>query len=208
MTGRRSRRREAAAPTTDSIVKQLLHSAVIAQLDRDPAVGWAKARSAVPTVYRHACNGGHASLCPPYGPDCVACARKDAERHTCSRSRRAMSARVLPNGPPRKQRVQGKPGAQRTHSLVCKVKGIRVVHYRSAETTGLPCAMVYGLLRDLPGETELFCHRHRRNARSIRQLGTCVGAPEPHGFAVRNVRRSSDNAIASTTSRLAFRDDA
>jgi len=25
--------------------------------------------------------------------------------------------------------------------------------------TGIPCAMVYDLFRDLPGETGLFCHR-------------------------------------------------
>ena len=52
--------------------------------------------------------------------------------------------------------------------------------------SGLPCAMVYGLFRDLPGETGLFCHRHRRDAKKHRrQLSTYVGAPGPHGFAVR-----------------------
>jgi hypothetical protein len=30
--------------------------------------------------------------------------------------------------------------------------------------SGLPCAMVYGLLRALPGETWLACHRHPQEA--------------------------------------------
>ena len=34
----------------------------------------------------------------------------------------------------------------------------------SAGTPGLPCAMVLRLIRGLPGETGLCCHRHRRDA--------------------------------------------
>ena len=33
-------------------------------------------------------------------------------------------------------------------------------HHRYSRVTGIPCAMVYGLYRDLPGETELRCLRH------------------------------------------------
>jgi len=40
-----------------------------------------------------------------------------------------------------------------------------------------------------------------------RQLDTCVGAPGPHGFAVRENRCSSVSTFASIASRLAFRDD-
>ena len=39
------------------------------------------------------------------------------------------------------------------------------------------------------------------------QLGTCVGAPGPHDFAVRIKRCSSVSAFASIASRSTFRDD-
>jgi hypothetical protein len=42
------------------------------------------------------------------------------------------------------------PGAQRTRSLACNKKHARC-DYRYAETSGIPCAMVYGLCRALPG---------------------------------------------------------
>src|SRR5215475_11911586 len=50
------------------------------------------------------------------------------------------------------------------------------------DTSGLPCAMVLRLIRDLPGETGLCCHR--RPASSAK-LSTSIGAPGPHDFAVR-----------------------
>jgi hypothetical protein len=34
--------------------------------------------------------------------------------------------------------------------------------------------------------TMLFCHRHPRDAKHHRDLSACVGAPEPHDFAVRS----------------------
>jgi hypothetical protein len=42
---------------------------------------------------------------------------------------------------------------------------------------------------------------------SFRSLGASVGAPGPRDFVVREARRSSFGALASTASRLAFRDD-
>ena len=73
--------------------------------------------------------------------------------------------------------------------------------------TGLPCAVVYGLLRTLPGEPAC-CHRHRRRCvEHRRQLGACMGAPGPHDFAVRKRCRSSIGTSASTATRLACRDD-
>jgi hypothetical protein len=38
--------------------------------------------------------------------------------------------------------------------------------------SGLPCAMVYGLFRALPGETRLVCHRRQRDTKYHRQLDT------------------------------------
>jgi hypothetical protein len=56
-----------------------------------------------------------------------------------------------------------------------------------AGTPGLPCAMVLRLIRVLPGETGLCCHRRRRDAKHHRQFSTCIGAPGPHDFAVRDM---------------------
>ena len=55
--------------------------------------------------------------------------------------------------------------------------------------------------------TGLSCHHHRRDAKHHRQLDASVGAPGPHGFAVRDMCRSSSGTFASTASRLTFRDD-
>ena len=52
---------------------------------------------------------------------------------------------------------------------------------------GIPCTMVYGLFRALPGD-RLCCHRRLR---VTRRLDASIGAPGPHGFAVRKRRRSS-----------------
>src|SRR4029077_3116671 len=57
--------------------------------------------------------------------------------------------------PKENQRAQGRPGAQCTRSLVCKVVSTRVRNHGFAETSGLPCAMVYGLFRALPGDRVL-----------------------------------------------------
>ena len=72
--------------------------------------------------------------------------------------------------------------------------------------SGLPCAMVYGLYRALPGETWLACHRRQRDAKHHRQLDTSH-------WGVRTTRlrrplqpRSSVAAFASTASHRAFRD--
>jgi hypothetical protein len=52
-------------------------------------------------------------------------------------------------------------------------------------SSGLPCAMAYGLYALSP-VTMLFCHRHPRDAESIfANLSACIGAPRPHDFAVR-----------------------
>ena len=50
--------------------------------------------------------------------------------------------------------------------------------------------------------TGLSCHHRRRD--TSRQLDASVGAPGPHGFAVRRPRRSSFATPASTASHRAF----
>ena len=47
--------------------------------------------------------------------------------------------------------------------------------------------MGYGLLRALPGETRLVCHRLRNAHRAIRET-PATGASGPHDFTVRYLR--------------------
>jgi hypothetical protein len=77
-----------------------------------------------------------------------------------------------------------------------------------AVTTGLPCAVGYGLYA-LSSVNHPVCHRHRHDALGIvANLAPDLGAPGPHDFAVRKGRRSSVSAFASTAFRSTFRDDA
>ena len=77
----------------------------------------------------------------------------------------ALSRRDAPelfkNFCPRKHRgPQGKPGARRTHSLVCEIKQ-HTSKYTTGlpETPGLPCAMVLTVSFVLSPVTGLDCHR-------------------------------------------------
>ena len=55
----------------------------------------------------------------------------------------------------------------------------------SAAFAGIPRAMVYDLFRVLPGETGLVV---TVASRRFEKLGTCIGAPGPHDFAVRETK--------------------
>jgi len=58
--------------------------------------------------------------------------------------------------PLKRQRAQGKPGASNAPAASRpNKKRTRASHYRSAETSGLPCATVYDFLRALPGVHDL-----------------------------------------------------
>src|SRR5450432_3547212 len=50
-------------------------------------------------------------------------------------------------------------------------------------SSGLPCAMVLRLIRDLPGDHAWLPPSSRRM--SPARLSACIGAPGPHDFAVR-----------------------
>jgi hypothetical protein len=79
------------------------------------------------------------------------------------------------------------PGAAAgTHGLACEGKEhTSIVTTGESRITGIPCAMVLTVSFVLSPGTGLYCPRHRRDAKHRRQLGASVGAPEPHGFAVR-----------------------
>src|SRR6185437_7067154 len=120
-------------------------------------------------------------------------------------SRGAMAPEVLQTRPLKSSRAQGKPGAQRTHSLACEMKKAHEqVTTGPPKRSGLPCAMVYGLFCALPGVHDLLVTVARAVRKHCHELGTSLGVPEPHSFAVRIKRCSSVSAFASTASHPAF----
>ncbi len=115
-------------------------------------------------------------------------ARDDSEffarpvSHTSAFSRHDLSELCISFRPPSEQRAQGKPGADRTHgSRATKSSGGRTTGVTG--DSGFPCAMVLRLIRALPGETGLSCHRPRKTqsrlARGHRPLGrqACTTSP-------------------------------
>src|SRR5690242_13276627 len=78
----------------------------------------------------------------------------------------------------RESRMLAAPAASRT-----KVESTRVSHYRYAEQSGLPCTMVFRLIRDLLGEPGFLATVARRFVTC--ELDLSVGRSGPHDFAVR-----------------------
>ncbi len=116
--------------------------------------------------------------------------------HT-SASSRAHSARVLHQScPPRKQRAQGRPGAQHAPMARVQKKMHAAVTTGVAGSSGLPCAMVLTVSFVLFPVTGLSCHRRPADLaprqpgwallRELSNLSASVGAPEPHDFSVRD----------------------
>jgi hypothetical protein len=70
---------------------------------------------------------------------------------------------------------------------------------------GFPCAVVYGLLRALPGDRACLPPSPSRSL--LREsLNASVGAPGPHDFAVREIGVRLSPSPASTASRRNVRD--
>jgi hypothetical protein len=87
----------------------------------------------------------------------------------------------------------GKTGC-RPHPWPASRKKAGGENHRFSRTSGLPCAMGYGLYVIFPG-TGLFCPRHLAD-RTPARLGLGVGRPGPHDFAVR-----ADDARPASSSR-------
>src|ERR1700753_189019 len=82
------------------------------------------------------------------------------------------------------KRAQGTPGAD-THPRSC-VQWVEKSARKWSQvrrTTGIPCAMVYGLWRALPGVPGSLAPGVRKII--FRELDLSVGRPGPHAFAVR-----------------------
>jgi hypothetical protein len=108
-----------------------------------------------------------------------------AMTRTSERILAALFARVVyHHHPPKIQRAQGRPGDRCTRGpRAGKIARRARDHRYRRRHSGLPCAVVYGLLRALLGEpafaTVIFAHH------LARELSACMGAPGPHDFAVR-----------------------
>jgi hypothetical protein len=116
----------------------------------------------------------------------------DACTATASRSRRGfrasfaltsrpllMEGAVLPPGG-----EQGMPGARRARSLACKGRKHASKSPRSRRKhPAFPAQWFYGLFRALPGDRALLPPSPVKIA--SHRLDASVGAPGPHGFAVR-----------------------
>jgi len=86
---------------------------------------------------------------------------------------------------PEDERAQGTPDAGRTRRAL-RAKEMHFAHAgnnRAAETTGVPCAMVLRLIRDLLGVPGLLAAVACRLV--TRRLDPSVGGSGPHDFAVR-----------------------
>src|SRR5271166_787569 len=106
-------------------------------------------------------------------------------------------------GPLERQRAQGRPGGRCTRGP--RAKNICA----SALTTGTggnnrpSLRSGLRLIRALPGEPSRLPPSPRRSSHP-RNLAPDLGAPGPHDFAVRKVRRSSVSASTSTAFRSTF----
>jgi hypothetical protein len=88
------------------------------------------------------------------------------------------------NHPHRRKRAQGTPGDGLTHGPPATKKAGGVTT-GSARSTGIPCAMVYGLYEISPVSQALLPPSPARRGTRLRELSASVGAPGPHDFAVR-----------------------
>ena len=121
-------------------------------------------------------------------------------RHGFSISRRDLPEVCQQCPYPPKQRAQGIPGARCTRGPVSKLhKTKRPRAYRfSGGNPAFPAQWFEQLIRALPGDQALGCHRHRRCPN--RRLDASLEASGPHAFAVRLTRHSSKARSTATAS--------
>jgi len=106
---------------------------------------------------------------------------------------------------PRKSEGAGDPRGGRRENRVpaapiapcAKGRKHTAVDHRFTGTPGLPCAIVLTVYAALSPATNSSCHRRRR----IEGFAAPGRARKPHGFAVRNIRRSSARRRSLTRSK-------
>ncbi len=101
------------------------------------------------------------------------------------------------------------PGARCTRGPVCACakQELHTSIQVKRRQSGIPCASGLTAYTALSLVTGLSCHHHQRDAKHHRQLSASVGAPGPHGFAVREcaVRLSAPPRLPHPASNV--RDD-
>ena len=124
-------------------------------------------------------------------------------RHEFTVSRRMASEFFQPVHPPRNRGRREDRAPAGTH-------GPRATKKHAAEpqvqpnTSGLPCAMVLRLIRDLPGDQALLSPSSRI---ILAKLNASPGAPGPHDFAVRKRSARPSQLPRPSHPRLTCRDD-
>jgi len=128
------------------------------------------------------CTGGQRTGASAFTFSHWAFSHRDWRACAASRHRRARALRMI--RPLGQKRAQGRPGAGRTHGpRANEMHGAGTTG--TSRTTGLPCAMGYGLLRALPGDRALLPPSPQGARCALQELGISVGMPGPHGLAVR-----------------------
>jgi hypothetical protein len=108
--------------------------------------------------------------------------------------------------PPRKSEGAGKTGCAphpRSRAQLLQ-RSAAPEHTGLAEASGLPCAMALRLIRDRPGDPAFCDTIALKAALAAFELDACIGASDPHDFAVRQrpprlatsgVHRSPSHAV-------------
>ena len=93
------------------------------------------------------------------------------------------------------QRGRGECRVPNAPAALCAHIGSEYAHRysqrRHRKHPAFPTQWFYGLLRALPGDHRFVDPVIRATRWRPRELDACFGAPEPHGFTVRNRKRSS-----------------
>jgi hypothetical protein len=101
------------------------------------------------------------------------------------RSRDTLRPSYCKNPPSKTKRAQGMPDARCTRGRLCSKKSTGVSNQGYTASTGIPCAMVLTVSFVLFPGTGFFAPVTRETRKRLHELSACIGAPEPHDFAVR-----------------------
>src|SRR5438034_7379691 len=109
---------------------------------------------------------------------------------------------------PPKSRGRGECQVPNAPAAWCAHIGSEYAHQysqrRHRKHPAFPTQWFYGFLRALPGDHRFVDPVIRATRWRPRKLDACFGAPEPHGFTVRNRKALVSRSVAATASRPAF----